>query len=56
MQRCLCKRRHASVGTSAEVVQNYLNTNERSKGAVILKRACGVLVLLAGLYLIYTAR
>lgn len=26
------------------------------KGAVILKKLCGVLVLLGGLYLIYTAR
>jgi cytochrome c-type biogenesis protein len=38
------------------VVQHYLNWNERSKGAVILKKVCGVLVLLGGLYLIYTAR
>ena len=42
-------------GTSTEVVQHYLNWNERSKGAVILKRICGVLVLLGGVYLIYTA-
>lgn len=48
---------HCSVivlaGTFTSVVQRYLNWNERSKGAVILKRACGVLVLLGGLYLIY---
>ncbi len=43
-------------GTFTEVVQHYLNWNEKSKGAVILKRICGVLVLLGGLYLIYTAR
>jgi cytochrome c-type biogenesis protein len=43
-------------GTFAEVVQHYLNWNEKSKGAVILKKVCGVLVLLGGLYLIYTAR
>lgn len=43
-------------GTFTEVVQHYLNWNERSKGAVILKKVCGVLVLLGGLYLIYTAR
>ena len=43
-------------GTFTEVVQYYLNWNERSKGAVILKKVCGVLVLLGGLYLIYTAR
>ncbi|MFH1476625.1 MAG: cytochrome c biogenesis protein CcdA [Verrucomicrobiota bacterium] len=43
-------------GTFAEVVQHYLNWNEKSRGAVILKKVCGVLVLLGGLYLIYTAR
>lgn len=50
---------HCSVivlaGTSTELVQKYLNWNERSKGAVILKRICGVLVLLGGLYLICAA-
>ncbi len=43
-------------GTFSEAVQHYLNWNEKSKGAVILKKVCGVLVLLGGLYLIYTAR
>ena len=51
---------HCSViflaGTSTELVQKYLNWNEKSKGAIILKRICGVLVLLGGLYLIYSAR
>jgi cytochrome c-type biogenesis protein len=42
-------------GTFAEVVQNYLNWNEKSKGALILKKVCGILVLLGGLYMIYTA-
>lgn len=50
---------HCSVivlaGTFTEVVQRYLNWNEKSKGAVRLKKTCGVLVLLAGLWLIYTA-
>lgn len=50
---------HCSVivlaGTSTELVQRYLNWNEKSKGAVIVKRVCGVLVILGGLYLIYTA-
>jgi cytochrome c-type biogenesis protein len=49
---------HCSVivlaGTSTELVQKYMNWNEKSKGAVILKKICGVLVLLGGLYLIYT--
>jgi len=51
---------HCSVivvaGTSTELVQRYLNWNEQSKGAAILKKACGVLVLLAGVYLIYIAK
>ncbi len=51
---------HCSVivaaGTSTEAVQNYLNWNEKSKGVNIVKRICGVLVLLGGFYLIYAAR
>ena len=50
---------HCSVivlaGTCTELVQRYLNWNEKSRGAVILKRVCGALVLLAGVYLIYIA-
>ncbi|MCG2661518.1 MAG: cytochrome c biogenesis protein CcdA [Kiritimatiellae bacterium] len=50
---------HCSVivlaGTFTEIVQHYLNWNEKSKGAVILKKVCGVLVLLGGFYLIYAA-
>jgi cytochrome c-type biogenesis protein len=50
---------HCSVivfaGTCTEVVQRYMNWNEKSKGAVILKKICGVLVIFGGLYLIYTA-
>jgi cytochrome c-type biogenesis protein len=50
---------HCSVivfaGTFTELVQHYMNWNEKSKGAVILKKICGVLVLVGGLYLIYTA-
>jgi cytochrome c-type biogenesis protein len=51
---------HCSVivlaGTCTELVQKYMNWNEKSKGAVIVRRVCGVLVLLGGLYLIYIAR
>ena len=51
---------HCSVivlaGTSTGLVQKYLNWNEKSKGAVILKKVCGVLVLAGGVYLIYVAR
>jgi cytochrome c-type biogenesis protein len=47
---------HCSVivlaGTFTEVVQRYLNWNEKSRGAVILKKACGVLVIISGVYLI----
>ncbi|VGO22861.1 cytochrome c biogenesis CcdA family protein [Pontiella sulfatireligans] len=50
---------HCSVivlaGTSTGLVQRYMNWNEHSTGAIILKKICGVLVLLGGLYLIYTA-
>ena len=42
-------------GTFANVVQKYLNWNESSKGAIILRRTCGVLVLLAGLWMVYIA-
>jgi cytochrome c-type biogenesis protein len=46
---------HCSVivlaGTFTGVLQKYLNWSERSKGAVILKKICGILVILAGLYL-----
>jgi cytochrome c-type biogenesis protein len=42
-------------GTFTEVVQRYLNWNEQSKGPVIVKRVCGVLVILGGFYLLYTA-
>lgn len=49
---------HCSVivlaGTFTEVVQHYLNWSEKSKGSLILKKICGLLVLLGGLYLIYT--
>ncbi len=50
---------HCSVivlaGTSSEIVQRYLDWNERSRGALIVKRVCGVLVILGALYLIYAA-
>ncbi len=50
---------HCSVivlaGTSTELVQRYLNWSEKSKGTGIVKKVCGVLVILGGLYLIYAA-
>ena len=42
-------------GTSAQLVQRYLNWTDRSRGAAILRGVCGVLVILGGLYLIYAA-
>lgn len=51
---------HGSVivlaGTFTEIVQHYLDWNEASKGAVILKKACGSLVIIGGLYLLYAAQ
>lgn len=51
---------HCSVivfaGTFTEYVQEYLNWSENSKGVTIVKYVCGILVLLGGVYLIYTAR
>ena len=50
---------HCSViilaGTSSELVQRYLNWSEHSRGTAILKKVCGALVLLGGIYLIYVA-
>jgi len=47
---------HCSVlifaGTFTEVVQHYLNWTEKSQGTVILKKICGMLVILVGVYLI----
>jgi cytochrome c-type biogenesis protein len=39
-------------GTFTEVIQHYLNWTEKSKGAVILKKICGVLVIMGGIYMI----
>lgn len=50
---------HCSVivaaGTSTEVVQRFLNWNEQSKGVTVVKCVCGVLVMLGGVWLIYSA-
>lgn len=42
-------------GTSTDRVQRFLNWNDRSKGVAVLKPACGILVLLGGIWLVYTA-
>lgn len=44
-----------AAGTFTEVVQRYLNWNERSRGGAVLRGVCGALVLAGGVYLIYTA-
>jgi cytochrome c-type biogenesis protein len=50
---------HCSVivlaGTFTQLVQRFLNWNKRSKGVTVVKFACGVLVLLGGVWLIYSA-
>lgn len=50
---------HCSVivfaGTFTEIVQKYMNWNENSKATAILKKTCGSLVLLGGLWMLYTA-
>jgi len=50
---------HCSVivlaGTFTGWVQQYLNWNEKSKGALILKKICGLLVILGGIYLLWSS-
>ena len=49
---------HCSVivlaGTFTEALQHYLNWSAESKGAVWLKKICGVLVILGGVYLVFS--
>jgi len=49
---------HCSVivgaGTLTGKVQKYLNWSEESKAILWIKRICGILVILGGVYLIYT--
>ena len=42
-------------GTSTELVEKALHWNKDSAGARVLKKVCGLLVLLGGLWLLYTA-
>lgn len=41
-----------AAGTSAEIVEHYLKWSSRSKAIEILRKVCGVLVILAGIYLL----
>jgi cytochrome c-type biogenesis protein len=40
-------------GTLTEVVQKYLNWSEQSGALNVVKKVCGVLVMLAGVYLVW---
>jgi cytochrome c-type biogenesis protein len=42
-----------AAGTLTKKVQQYLNWTEKSKSALYIKRICGVLVILSGVYMIY---
>ncbi|MEI7808328.1 MAG: cytochrome c biogenesis protein CcdA [Verrucomicrobiota bacterium] len=44
-----------AAGTSTELVQRFLNWNEQSKGLAAIKVICGILVIIGGVWLIYTA-
>lgn len=51
---------HCSVivlaGTLTETIGKYLHWSERSKGVSMVKKICGVLVILGGIYLIITSK
>jgi cytochrome c-type biogenesis protein len=50
---------HCSVivaaGTFTEIIEHYLHWSEKSKGIKIVKKICGILVVIGGIYLIWTA-
>lgn len=39
-------------GTFTDLIQSYLNWNEKSRGTLILKRCCGFLIIIGGIYLL----
>ncbi|MFC2155387.1 cytochrome c biogenesis CcdA family protein [Acidobacteriota bacterium] len=39
-------------GTFTQLVQRYLDWSEKSKGTLILKKICGILVIIGGIYLL----
>ena len=43
-------------GSLTETVARYMEWTERSKGASIVKKICGILVILSGVYLILTSK
>ena len=44
-----------TAGTSTELVQRFLHWNKYSKGLIVVKVICGLLVILGGVWLIYSA-
>ena len=42
-----------TAGTLTKKVQQYLNWTEKSKASTYIKRICGALVILGGVYMIY---
>ena len=50
---------HAAVivaaGTSTEAVQDYLNWSSSSRGVTLMRKICGVLIIIAGIYMIRRA-
>ncbi len=50
---------HCSViiaaGTSTRLVQQITKWDEQSKGITIIRKICGILVILGGIYLVYSA-
>lgn len=48
---------HCSVivfaGTFTERVQQFLDWNEHSRGTILVRRACGLLVILGGIWMVY---
>ncbi|MFH1429521.1 MAG: cytochrome c biogenesis protein CcdA [Candidatus Margulisiibacteriota bacterium] len=48
---------HCSVivlaGTSTELVEKYLHWNERSKGVLIVKKICGLLIIVGGISMFF---
>jgi cytochrome c-type biogenesis protein len=44
-----------AAGTSTQLVERWFKWNDQSKGVGVLKVVCGILVMLGGVWLIYTA-
>ena len=43
-------------GVCGEFIQRYLEINERFKSAVILRKICGIVIIISGLYMIFVAK